>query len=132
MTATPPRLPRETVRESTARGWWSAGLALGSPVIYGGGGFIAILALAPFGSWADPSYLAALAVAWIVLIAIAVAMVTAALYFGITSIARARRTGGPPGRGLAILLGCIGIGVSALMGVLLISHVNSLISSSWL
>src|SRR6478752_9568967 len=111
MTATPPRVPRETARVSTARGKWSVALAVGSAVVLFGGGFIAILSLAPFGGMNDPDYQAALAVAWIVLIVIAGAMVVAALKFGVTSVTRAWPQSGLPGRTTAIVLGYIGIGV---------------------
>jgi hypothetical protein len=105
-------------RVSTVRGWWSVVLAVGSPVVGFVLGWALVFALSPIGSMLDPDYMAALRFADIVLFVLIVAMLITAIVFGFTSIARARPQTGRPGRTAAIVLGFIGLLISALVGFL--------------
>jgi hypothetical protein len=111
----------DSAQVSTAGGKWSVALALGSAVVLWPVGLIVAIALMPIGSMTDPDYRAALGVAAIVAHVLIVAMLIAAVIFGVTSIVRARRQSERPGRTTGIVLGWIGIGLSALMGWVLLT-----------
>ena len=108
---------RGLARVSTARGKWSVGLALGAPV-----GFAAVASLSMYYltrvGLTNSAYYEALRVIGVVISVLAVAMLIAATILGVASIARAWRQTGRPGRTAAIALGCIGIGVCVMVGLL--------------
>ena len=114
------RAMTDAARVPTARGKWSVALALGSAVVLWVVGALVAIALTPIGSMTDPDYIAALGVASIVVVVLAIAMVIAAVVFGVISIVGAWPHRNRPGRRPAIVLGWIGIGLSALMGWVLL------------
>ena len=114
-----------TARVSTKHGWWSVGLALGSAVVFWIVGFIVAMAImATFGGMLDSDAQAVGGVAAIVIYVLVIAMVIAAMIFGVTSIVRAFTQVGQSGRTTAIVLGGIGIVLSTAMGwVLLVPYI---------
>ena len=103
-------------RVSTKPGWWSVGLALGSAVVFWIFAFIVVVAvMANFVGMRDVPQEVAGAI-----YLLAIAMVIAAMILGVTSIVRAARQVGQSGRTAAIVLGGIGIVLSALMGWVLL------------
>lgn len=135
MTATPSAVPGNeqaasdapgsgTARVSMKHGWWSVGLALGSAVVFWIVGFIvAVAVMAIFGGMGKVPEEVGSAV-YIVMYVLVIAMVIAAMIFGVTSVVRAFTQVGKSGRATAIVLGGIGIVLSTAMGwVLLMPYI---------
>jgi uncharacterized membrane protein len=112
---------QEATRASTRRGIWSVVLAIGAGVLLPVLNFVALIGLTPIGTWSDPDYLTAVAVAQVVNHVIAIAVAITAMVLGLTSIVGALRQHGQPGRAKAIGLGVAGIALSALMCVILVA-----------
>jgi hypothetical protein len=109
-----------TARVSAKSGWWSVGLALGSAVVFWIiGSIVAIAMMAIFGGMGRVPQEVGGAVS-IVIHVLVIAMVIAAMIFGVTSIVRAFTQVGDSGRVAAIVLGGIGVVLSTAMGWLLL------------
>ncbi len=103
-------------RVSTKRGWWSVGLALLSSAFQWPVALIVLIAFGyMFGPMGDPDFQAAFGIAGMVIQGLVVAMVVASVVLGVASIVGAWPKHGRPGRTAAIVLGCIGIVLSAFM-----------------
>ena len=113
-----------TKRVSTRRGWWSVGLALGAAVVlWVVGWVVAIAVMTIFGGMGRVPEAVGVAFS-IGLMGLVIAMLITAMILGVTSIVRAWPQVGQSGRTAAIVLGCIGIVLSALLGwVLLMPYI---------
>ena len=106
-------------RVSTRLGWWSVGLALGSALVFWVIAFFVVGAVAGIFRGITSVPPAVASGVYIGISVLVAAMVIAAMILGVISIVRAWRQVGQSGRTAAIVLGCIGIVLGALMGLYL-------------